>query len=313
VGKNLDDHTNTDVVIDNKDAQFYDFYAAFTNPIPADKSLYLNQRSGILAQSAPNIGPVFWEIITGSDGSQRQLQWTARVEGGHDITANTSMVISQYLGRGKTSRGRITITPSLSMTVSELPYVNTDGDVAAIVQGIKNLKDVVAKNSKLTMKYPTATQSVEDFVAAYPNSVSARTANHWVGTAKMGTDSGLNGGTSVVDTNTKVYGTDNVSFLYTWLTWKLKLTAIADLCRRRFGIPRYGDYQPIGFDCCCCREGIRVDSSALGFACQVSLRGRLCYIYQINYFSDPHILSGVIVGDQHVVFKCRCLDRATVS
>jgi hypothetical protein len=30
----------------------------------------------------------------------------------------------------------------------------------------------------------------------------------------MGTDSGLNGGTSVVDTNTKVYGTDNVSGIY---------------------------------------------------------------------------------------------------
>jgi cellobiose dehydrogenase (acceptor) len=211
VGKNLDDHTNTDVVIDNKDAQFYDFYEAYTDPIPSDKTAYLTKRSGILAQAAPNIGPVFWEIITGSDRSQRQLQWTARVEGGHDITANTSMVISQYLGRGKTSRGRITITPSLSMTVSELPFVNTDGDVAAIVQGIKNLKAVVAKNPKLSMRYPTADESVEDFVANYPNSVGSRTANHWVGTAKMGTDSGLSGGSAVVDTNTKVYGTDNVS------------------------------------------------------------------------------------------------------
>lgn len=31
-----------------------------------------------------------------------------------------------------------------------------------------------------------------------------------MGTAKMGTDSGLVGGTSVVDTNTRVYGTDNL-------------------------------------------------------------------------------------------------------
>lgn len=29
-------------------------------------------------------------------------------------------------------------------------------------------------------------------------------------TAKLGTDSGLTGGTSVIDTNTKVYGTDNI-------------------------------------------------------------------------------------------------------
>lgn len=211
VGKNLDDHTNTDVVIDNTDAVFYDFYEAYNTPIPSDRDLYLKQRSGILAQAAPNIGPVFWEIITGNDGVQRQMQYTARVEGGHEIEANTSMVISQYLGRGKTSKGRITINAGLTMSVTELPYVNTPGDVAAIVQGIKNLKAVIAKNPKLTMKFPTASQSVEEFVAAYPNTVPARTANHWVGTAKMGTDSGLSGGTSVVDTNTKVYGTENVS------------------------------------------------------------------------------------------------------
>ena len=31
-----------------------------------------------------------------------------------------------------------------------------------------------------------------------------------MGTAKMGTDSGLVGGTAVVDTDTRVYGTDNL-------------------------------------------------------------------------------------------------------
>lgn len=259
VGKNLDDHTNTDVVIDNKDAVFYDFYEAYTNPIPSDRTAYLNQRSGILAQAAPNIGPVFWEIITGSDGTQRQLQWTARVEGGHDIEANTSMVLSQYLGRGKKSRGRITITPDLTMTVSDLPFVKDSGDVAAIVQGIKNLKEVIAKNSKLTMKFPTATESVEDFVKNYPNTVSARTANHWVGTAKMGTDSGLSGGTSVVDTNTKVYGTDNVSrstHVAPPLLTPYANNVTADLCCRRLGVPRYGNHQPVGFDRRGCREGM---------------------------------------------------------
>ena len=40
--------------------------------------------------------------------------------------------------------------------------------------------------------------------------MNARRSNHWIGTAKMGTDSGLTGGTSVVDTNTRVYGTGNL-------------------------------------------------------------------------------------------------------
>lgn len=41
-------------------------------------------------------------------------------------------------------------------------------------------------------------------------SYSNRRANHWIGTNKMGTSDGRDGGDSVVDTNTKVYGTDNL-------------------------------------------------------------------------------------------------------
>jgi len=41
-------------------------------------------------------------------------------------------------------------------------------------------------------------------------SPSNRRSNHWMGTAKLGPDDGRKNGTSVVDTNTKVYGTDNL-------------------------------------------------------------------------------------------------------
>lgn len=41
-------------------------------------------------------------------------------------------------------------------------------------------------------------------------SYSNRRANHWIGTNKMGTKDGRDGGDAVVDTNTKVYGTDNL-------------------------------------------------------------------------------------------------------
>lgn len=50
--------------------------------------LLADDRSGILAQAAPNIGPVFFDEITGSDNIVRSLQWTARVENslGHNDT-----------------------------------------------------------------------------------------------------------------------------------------------------------------------------------------------------------------------------------
>ena len=42
------------------------------------------------------------------------------------------------------------------------------------------------------------------------DNIGARRANHWLGTCKIGLDSGLLGGTSVVNTSTLVYGTDNI-------------------------------------------------------------------------------------------------------
>ncbi|KAF4549314.1 Dehydrogenase-like protein [Elsinoe fawcettii] len=210
VGSNLNDHTNTDLVIRSQDSVFYDFYGAWDAPIAADKNLYLNSRSGILAQSAPNIGPIFFETVTPSDGIARQFQWTARVEGAPGFPDNTSMVLSQYLGRGKTSRGKLVINKDLTMSIAQNPFVNTQGDRDAIVQGIKNVLAALAKNPRITVLQPAAGVSVETFVAGLPDATGSRSANHWMGTAKMGSDSGLTGGTSVVDIYTRVYGTDNI-------------------------------------------------------------------------------------------------------
>lgn len=74
VGKNLIDHTNTDLVFTHPDVVFYDFYEAWDSPIQTDAQSYLSRfyhqmssqssltcadnRAGILAQSAPNIGPM---------------------------------------------------------------------------------------------------------------------------------------------------------------------------------------------------------------------------------------------------------------
>lgn len=47
------------------------------------------KRSGILAQSAPNIGPLFFDEIKGGDGVTRQIQWTARVEQSLDVNSTS--------------------------------------------------------------------------------------------------------------------------------------------------------------------------------------------------------------------------------
>ncbi|KAF2841371.1 carbohydrate-binding module family 1 protein [Patellaria atrata CBS 101060] len=209
VGMNLNDHVNTDMIVSHPNVTFYDFYEAWTDPIPEDKDRYLANRTGILTQAAPNIGPVFWEEISGSDGVTRQLQYTARVEGPDSLDPHY-MTISQYLGRGSTSRGRLTITPRLSMVVSDAPYLKTAGDKAAVIQGVANIQAALSKFPNLTFVYPAPNQTAEAYVNSIEVSSAKRRSNHWIGTSKIGTDSGVKGGTAVLDLNAQVYGTDNI-------------------------------------------------------------------------------------------------------
>ncbi|KAL2162456.1 hypothetical protein VTH06DRAFT_7369 [Thermothelomyces fergusii] len=211
VGHNLIDHLNTDLIITHPDVVFYDFYAAWDNPITEDKEAYLNSRSGILAQAAPNIGPLMWEEVTPSDGITRQFQWTCRVEGDSSKTNSThAMTLSQYLGRGVVSRGRMGITSGLTTTVAEHPYLHNDGDLEAVIQGIQNVVDALSQVPDLEWVLPPPNTTVEEYVNSLIVSPANRRANHWMGTAKMGLDDGRSGGSAVVDLNTKVYGTDNL-------------------------------------------------------------------------------------------------------
>ncbi|AEO64604.1 06cbdded-7847-4769-a7b4-f9d23bb02f56 [Thermothielavioides terrestris] len=212
VGYNLMDHLNTDLIITHPDVVFYDFYQAWDSPIPADENSYLKNRTGILAQAAPNIGPMMWDQVTPSDGIVRQLQWTCRVEGDSHYTNSThAMTLSQYLGRGVVSRGRMTISPGLATVVSTAPYLHNDGDLEAVIQGIKNVQNALNIIPNLTWVLPPPNGTVEDYVNGLLVTPSARRSNHWMGTAKIGTDDGRQAnGSAVVDLNTRVYGTDNL-------------------------------------------------------------------------------------------------------
>jgi len=211
VGYNLEDHTNTDTVVSHPDAVFYDFYEAFDDPIVEDAEAYLSDRAGILAQAAPNIGPVFFDEIKGADGVTRSLQWTARVEASLGHEDPNAITISQYLGRGAKSRGRMTITSSLNTVVSDVPYLKNADDEKAVIAGLDRLREILGKVEGLTFLSPAANQTSQEYVEEYLIATSTRRANHWIGTNKMGTNDGRqNNGDAVVDTNTKVWGTDNL-------------------------------------------------------------------------------------------------------
>lgn len=211
VGENLDDHANTEIVITHPDVSLYDYYGAFQNPIASDSEAYLEDRTGILTQAGANLGAVFWHDSVGPDGISRTSQWTSRVESSHGIKGNNTISLSHYLGRGKTSRGRTTISTGLNMIVAETPYINNDDDLAATKDAISTVLAALKANEQVKVVFPAGNTTLDDYLADYSQTTGSRSANHWMGTCKMGTDSGLEAdGTAVVDTDTKVYGMDNL-------------------------------------------------------------------------------------------------------
>lgn len=135
--------------------------------------------------AAPNIGPMFWQSVPGKDGVNRQIQWQARVEGAlgekserkdnlicHKFGTNReaeAITISQYLGTGSTSRGRLAITSSLSMTVAEHPYLHDQNDVDAVIAGIEDLQKILSNVPNLTWSSPAP----DECAAEYVNNVSS--------------------------------------------------------------------------------------------------------------------------------------------
>ena len=63
------------------------------------------------------------------------------------------------------------------------------------------LQKLLSRGTGYSLVTPTNVTALLDGLSA---------GSHYVGTTKIGTDSGLENGTAVVDLDTKVYGTDNL-------------------------------------------------------------------------------------------------------
>lgn len=74
------------------------------------------------------------------------------------------MTLSQYLGRGVVSRGRMTITGDLSTAVTTHPYLHNPGDKEAVIQGIKNMVASLSTIKNLTFILPPANTTIDAWV-----------------------------------------------------------------------------------------------------------------------------------------------------
>lgn len=192
VGENLRDHPIFTLTfnITSKTMNATSMLAsAFTNPSTTNIDLFA-KGSGPLAQSGQRLN--FWSCLNGTSGT-RYFQGTVNSPSEGVVRAKV------YLTHGATSSGSLGVTSTGATSFITQPLMNTDEDKAAVIGFLDSILDG-ARNSTIMSPTP-ADATGASLVGTYISGA------HFVGTTMMGSS---NDGTAVVDTDTKVFGTDNL-------------------------------------------------------------------------------------------------------
>ncbi|EEY23732.1 cellobiose dehydrogenase [Verticillium alfalfae VaMs.102] len=147
--------------------------------------------SGLLSQSGQRLD--FWTGVNSTDGIVRYVQGT--------VNAPSDNIVSMkvYLTHGLTSVGALDINHAGATTIITQPSMITDGDREAMLSFMTTLIEYASKfNSSLTLPVNTTAESLTQ---------TFRSGSHFVGTAVMGEE---DDGSRVVDTDARVWGTDNL-------------------------------------------------------------------------------------------------------
>ena len=196
VGHNMKDHAQYVLQFNSKtNFTAYPYSQIPSGPPATDEALY-DTGSGTLVQAVQRLH-MWTSDDTATDGQTRYLQGTVSALSSGVVT------IKGFLTHGTTSTGVLGINSAGNTVVQTPPWMNTDGDRQVMTNFLQWLIDTAAKNSSLA--FAGASSNASTLID------SRITGDHWTGTAKMGLDDGREAdGTSVVDLDTKVYGTENL-------------------------------------------------------------------------------------------------------
>ncbi|CRK26595.1 hypothetical protein BN1708_014589 [Verticillium longisporum] len=156
--------------------------------------LYEGSGSGVLSQGRHRL--IFFTSSVGSDGITRYFQGSCAASG------NGTVAITSYMTHGLTSTGVFGLLNNGTGVFEKSAYLQTDADRESATEFVQSMVDAIsAPASGFSLRTNTNTTAILN---------TLRSGNHYTGTARMGSDDGRKGGQAVVDTNTKVYGVDNL-------------------------------------------------------------------------------------------------------
>ncbi|KAJ5381104.1 uncharacterized protein N7496_003532 [Penicillium cataractarum] len=193
VGLGIKDHPIFTVTVQtNGTFGIPDYDSIVNGSDTADINLY-KQGSGLLTQGKHRM--IFF--------SSNEVNGQTRYYQGSCAPAEGSVVqIKVYMTHGLTSSGVLGLDSEQNTVIEQSPYMQTAGDRQAMRAFIQQLvNDINAPSSGFELTQGLNTSSIL---------ASPTAGDHYASSAKMGTDDGRKNGTSVVDTNAKVYGMDNL-------------------------------------------------------------------------------------------------------
>ncbi|CAI7616344.1 unnamed protein product [Penicillium discolor] len=193
VGVGLMDHPIFPITFStNASFGLVDYEGVLNGSDSRDISLY-RKDSGVLTQGKHRMIFFTSEEIDGH---------TQYYQGSCAPTDEGVVTITAYMTHGLTSTGVLGLDASGKTVIEKSPYLQTAADRKAARTFVqKMVKDITAPSTGFELETNTNVSAI----------IKAQTpGTHYTRTAKMGTDDGRKNGTSVVDTNTKVYGVDNL-------------------------------------------------------------------------------------------------------
>lgn len=195
VGDKVFDNPNTFIELSSSSISSYT--QSYSNPIPADRDLYLNSRSGPYSFAGQT--SAFWDYI--QQGTDRiGCQGTIGISGYGDYTQNGTVTLNVYGTSGLRSFGRVNLDNNGVASPSSNFYADSR-DAQAIATFIYNIfRALPAGLTPRNIAASSTIAQIQSYITS-PSKYTLGNVNHWSSSCRIGT---------CVDTNTKVIGMNNL-------------------------------------------------------------------------------------------------------